>query len=105
LLPQSTTFAIFVPFVHDINNIIKSRSFKRYSGRNLTMIISFKSLVVMATTASVFLVGAAIAQDSVGGSDWKLDLDRANTLLAQGKYSDAISLYDDVIRAHIYKSG
>jgi DnaJ homolog subfamily C member 3 len=64
------------------------------------MIIPLKSLVVVATTASVFLVGAAIAQDSAGGIDWKLDLDRANTLLAQGKYSDAISLYDDVIRTH-----
>jgi hypothetical protein len=69
------------------------------------MIIPLKSLVVVATTASVFLVGAALAQDSTGGSDWKLDLDRANTLLAQGKYSDAISLYDDVIRTHMYKSG
>jgi hypothetical protein len=64
------------------------------------MIIPLKSLVIVAATASVFLVGAAIAQDSAGGNDWKLDLDRANTLLAQGKYSDAISLYDDVIRTH-----
>ena len=31
-------------------------------------------------------------------SDWKLDLEQANTLLSEGKYTDAIHLYDKVIR-------
>jgi DnaJ homolog subfamily C member 3 len=63
------------------------------------MIISrLSSLVVVAATASILLAGAITVQDSAGGNDWKLDVDRANTLLTQGKYTDAISLYDEVIR-------
>ena len=38
--------------------------------------------------------GPAAAQDG----QVKVDLDRASTLLAQGKFNDAIALYDGVIR-------
>jgi hypothetical protein len=51
--------------------------------------------VLIATTS--LLVGSVTAEDTVG-SEWKVDLDRANAFLSQGKFSDAISLYDSVIR-------
>lgn len=61
------------------------------------MIVRLISLFVTVASASVFLGGVVSATES-GAHEWKLDLDRANTLLSQGKYSDAITLYDTVIR-------
>jgi len=58
------------------------------------MLIPFSSILFFATSASFLFFGSTAAQDS----QVKGDLDRANTLLAQGKFNDAISLYDDVIR-------
>lgn len=64
------------------------------------MIIRLTSLLLAATTTSLlFLIATA---DPATTEDWKLDLDRANALLAQGKYTDAISLYDDVIRTSLH---
>jgi hypothetical protein len=66
------------------------------------MIICLRSLLVAATTASiVVVVGAAATTDSADTHDWKFDADHANTLLAQGKYNDAIALYDHVIRTSL----
>jgi hypothetical protein len=63
------------------------------------MIIRLTSLLLAATTASLLFLGATA--DPATTEDWKLDLDRANALLAQGKYTDAIALYDDVIRTSL----
>jgi len=66
------------------------------------MIICLSSLLVAATTASiVVLVGATATSDSADTHDWKFDVDNANSLLAQGKYNDAIALYDHVIRTSL----
>ena len=59
------------------------------------MLIHFRTVVYVATTAAILFTGVS-AQDSA--SDVNQALNRANTLLSQGKYTDAISLYDDVIR-------
>jgi DnaJ family protein C protein 3 len=59
------------------------------------MIIRLASFILAASTASLVVLGAAA--ESVP-DDRKVDLDRANALLAQGQYTDAIALYDDVIR-------
>jgi len=58
------------------------------------MLIRFSSLLFLASSASVLFFGPAAAQDG----QVKVDLDRASTLLAQGKFNDAIALYDGVIR-------
>jgi hypothetical protein len=58
------------------------------------MLIRFSSIFFLATSASVVFFGSGAAQES----QVKVDLDRANTLLAQGRYIDAIAVYDDVIR-------
>jgi len=62
------------------------------------MIIRLTSFFLVATTASVFFLGGVIAKEP-GPDEWKLDLDSANTLLSQGKYNDAIALYDTVLRS------
>jgi hypothetical protein len=61
------------------------------------MIIRLSSLFFAATTASVLFFSGVVTGES-GADDWKLDLNNANTLLSQGKFSDAIALYDTVIR-------
>lgn len=61
------------------------------------MFIRLTPLLLVAGTASSFLFGGAAASGA-GSSDPLADLDRANTLLSQGKFSDAIVLYDSVIR-------
>lgn len=62
------------------------------------MIIRPISLFVAAAAASAFLGSGVSANEA---EEWKLDLDRANTLLSQGKYNDAITLYDIVIRISV----
>ena len=60
------------------------------------MIIRLTSFFLAATTASVFFHGGVTANEP-RADQWKFDLDNANTLLSQGKYGDAIALYDTVI--------
>lgn len=62
------------------------------------MIIRPISLFVAAAAASAFFGSGVMANEA---EEWKLDLDRANTLLSQGKYNDAITLYDTVIRISV----
>jgi len=61
------------------------------------MIIRLTIIFTVATAASIFL-GSGVSAKNSASEEWKLDLDRANTLLSQGKYNDAIILYDTVIR-------
>jgi hypothetical protein len=61
------------------------------------MIIRLTSIFTVATAASIFLGSGVLAKETTA-EEWKLDLDRANILLSQGKYNDAITLYDTVIR-------
>ena len=61
------------------------------------MLLQLKPLFLAVGIASIPLLGAAAKTASEKG-DLQLDLERANAFLSQGKYSDAISLYDDVIR-------
>jgi DnaJ homolog subfamily C member 3 len=63
------------------------------------MYIHFRTVIYVASTAAILFTGAS-AQDPAG--DVNQALNRANTLLSQGKYTDAISLYDDVIRISLY---
>lgn len=63
------------------------------------MILRWTSLLRAALLASWFFLGScSIAKESAVPNDDKHDLDQANYLLAQGKYNDAILLYDDIIR-------
>ena len=60
------------------------------------MIIRLSSFILAAATASVFFPGGVIVSASaIDDSD--LALTHANSLLAQGKYSDAIALYNTAI--------
>jgi hypothetical protein len=61
------------------------------------MIIRLTSFFLVATATTLFFLGGVIANES-GSDDWKHDLDSANALLSQGKYTDAIALYDTVLR-------
>jgi DnaJ homolog subfamily C member 3 len=69
------------------------------------MILRLTRIFVAATTVSILLSGGVIAKDSAAANgDGQIDLDRANTLLAQGKYNEAIALYDGAIRiTHSYQ--
>lgn len=58
------------------------------------MIIHLTSFFLVATATTLFFLGGVIA----GSDEWKHDLDSANALLSQGKYIDAIALYDTVLR-------
>ena len=64
---------------------------------HITMIIRLNSFFLAATTVSVFFLGGVTAIESKA-DQWKFDLESANMLMSQGKYSDAIALYDTVIR-------
>jgi len=61
------------------------------------MLLQLKPLFLAVAVASIPLLRVTAKASSEKG-DFQLDLERANAFLAQGKYSDAISLYDDVIR-------
>ena len=61
------------------------------------MIIRITPLFIAATGVSI-LLGSGVSAHDAGTKEWKPDLDRANSLLSQGKYNDAIILYDTVIR-------
>ena len=62
------------------------------------MIIRLSVVFIAVTAASIFCFRAATANDFAAANDPKVDVDMANTLLAQGKYTDAIALYDNAIR-------
>jgi hypothetical protein len=61
------------------------------------MFIRLTPFLLVASAASSILFGG-VAASGAGATDPAADLDRANSLLSQGKFSDAISLYDSVIR-------
>jgi hypothetical protein len=60
---------------------------------------SFSLLLLLGSSVFFSLCRLATAQDA----QTKVDLDRANTLLAQGNFNDAIALYDDVIRTYAFE--
>ena len=61
------------------------------------MLLHLPTFLIAASTAAILFTGS-IAHESTG--DVNQDLNRANTLLSQGKYTEAISLYDNVIRIY-----
>ena len=69
------------------------------------MILRWTSILRAALLASWFFLGSSIAKESTVPNDNKHDLDQANYLLAQGKYNDAIVLYDDIIRILSFDTG
>ena len=63
------------------------------------MFIRLAPFLLVASTASSLLF-RGVAASGAGSSEPLADLDRANSLLSQGKFSDAISLYGSVIRIY-----
>jgi len=63
------------------------------------MFVRLAPFLLVASTASSLLFGG-VAASGAGSSEPLPDLDRANSLLSQGKFSDAIVLYDSVIRIY-----
>jgi len=61
------------------------------------MFLHLPTFLIAASTAAILFTGS-IAHEST--ADMNQDLNRANTLLSQGKYTEAISLYDNVIRIY-----
>lgn len=61
------------------------------------MFLHLPTFFLAASVAAVLFTGS-VAHESTG--DVNRDLNRANTLLSQGKYTEAISLYDNVIRTY-----
>jgi len=67
------------------------------------MFVRLAPFLLIASTASSLLFGGVAASE--GPSEPLPDLDRANSLLSQGKFSDAIVLYDYVIRIYLSTCG